>query len=89
MEEDKGEKEQLLSKINDMNLENDSSLRSLKSIIRRKEELLVSENFVRLDVKRLRDLLYYRADEVFELENRKFQLKLSMEERKQEIMVHK
>lgn len=30
-----------------------------------KEELLISENFVRLDVKRLRDLLYRRADEVY------------------------
>jgi hypothetical protein len=29
------------------------------------------------------------ADEVFSLENRKFQLKMSMEERKEEIVVHR
>lgn len=83
------EKQQLMTRINELTLENESALRALKAISKKKEELLVAENFVRLDVKRLRDYLYMRADEVVGLENRKIQLKLSMEERKQEITVHK
>lgn len=54
----------LSQKITDVTLENESSDRNLKSIGKKQEELLVAENFVRLDVKRLRDLLYHRADEV-------------------------
>lgn len=42
-----------------------------------------------LEVKRLRDILAAHADEVFSLENRKAQLALSMEERKQEVEVHR
>jgi chromosome segregation ATPase len=43
---------------------------------------------MRLELKRLRDALSQRADKVFTLENRKQQLKLSMQERKKEIAVH-
>ncbi|PRP87361.1 hypothetical protein PROFUN_01623 [Planoprotostelium fungivorum] len=79
----------LKQKITDMELENESSARNLKATGKKHEELLVAENFVRLDVKRLRDLLYHRADEVFNLESRKIQLQSAMESRKQEIQVHK
>ncbi|KAJ9515479.1 hypothetical protein QJQ45_016481 [Haematococcus lacustris] len=41
------------------------------------------------EVKRLRDILALHADEVFSLENRKFQLKMSAEERRQEVEVHR
>lgn len=40
-------------------------------------------------MKRLRDILALHADEVFSLENRRFQLKMSMEERRQEVEVHR
>jgi hypothetical protein len=43
---------------------------------------------LRLEVRRLRDLLSAKADSVYSLENRKQQLLLSMEERKQDIWVH-
>lgn len=43
----------------------------------------------RQEVKRLRDILALHADEVFSLENRKFQLKMSAEERRQEVEVHR
>ncbi len=60
----KADREQLQLKINKLNLENENSQRGLKVVTKRKEDLLVQENVVRLDVKRLRDLLYMRADEV-------------------------
>lgn len=81
VEASKREQQQLEAKIHNMTLDNDSATRSLKAIIKTKEELLITENFVRLDVKRLRDLLYRRADAVFSLESRKMQMRLSMEER--------
>lgn len=52
-----------------------------------KEELMVSNDVMRLEVKRLRDTLNGAADEVFSLENRRQQLAMSMKERKAEIQV--
>jgi len=37
------------------------------------------------DVRRLRDILALHADEVFSLENRKYQLKMSAQERTHEV----
>lgn len=54
-----------------------------------KEELMVSNDVMRLEVKRLRDTLNGAADEVFSLENRRQQLAMSMKERKAEIQVLK
>jgi hypothetical protein len=64
LESSKVEKEVMITKINELNLENESANKALRQVIKRKEELLVQENLVRLDVKRLRDFLYMRADEV-------------------------
>lgn len=52
-----------------------------------KEELMVSNDVMRLEVKRLRDTLNGAADEVFSLENRRQQMAMSMKERKAEIQV--
>jgi chromosome segregation ATPase len=54
-----------------------------------KEEMSVQNDLLRLEVRRLRDLLSAKADSVFSLENRRQQLLMSMEERKQEINVHR
>lgn len=56
---------------------------------RAKEELIVLNDVLRLEVRRLREQLAAQADVVYSLENRKQQLILSMQERKQEISVHK
>jgi chromosome segregation ATPase len=54
-----------------------------------KEEITVLNDLLRLDVRRLRDLLSSKSDVVFSLENRRQQMMLSLEERKQEIAVHR
>ncbi|KAH9120914.1 hypothetical protein LEN26_010905 [Aphanomyces euteiches] len=82
-------REEITAKIAKHELENESASNSLKAILREKEELLVQADLQKLEVKRLKDLLNSRADEVFTLENREFQLKKSMEERKKEISVHR
>ncbi|RLN47348.1 hypothetical protein BBJ29_007182 [Phytophthora kernoviae] len=69
-------------------LRNESCAHALKASLKNKEELLIQHDLQALEVRRLRDLLHARADEVLSLENRDFQLKKSMEERKREISAH-
>eukprot|EP00743_Colponemidia_sp_Colp-15_P001759 GILK01001920.1.p1 GENE.GILK01001920.1~~GILK01001920.1.p1 ORF type:complete len:939 (-),score=229.96 GILK01001920.1:138-2912(-) len=83
------EKEVLNDTISELTLENEMAQRELMALVREKEETLVQHDVMKLDVKRLRGALNQRADEVFGLENRKYQLQMSMEEREREISVHR
>mmetsp|Transcript_34211 Transcript_34211/g.88356 ORF Transcript_34211/g.88356 Transcript_34211/m.88356 type:complete len:922 (-) Transcript_34211:296-3061(-) len=83
------EKEKLTSRIAELNLENSTVAQTLKSAIKKKEDTMVAHDLLKLEVKNLRDVLNYRADEVFSLENRKQQLQMSMDEREKEISMHK
>lgn len=75
--------------INELNLEADSVAKAVKAVVKEKEEKMVAHDVLKLEVKRLRDALNDRSDAVFSLENRKFQLQLSMDERKHEVEVHR
>uniref|UniRef100_K3X8W7 Coiled-coil domain-containing protein 39 n=1 Tax=Globisporangium ultimum (strain ATCC 200006 / CBS 805.95 / DAOM BR144) TaxID=431595 RepID=K3X8W7_GLOUD len=83
------QREEITAKITELELANDSCSNSLKQTLKEKEELLVQHDLQSLEVKRLKEILNMRADEVFSLENRDFQLKKSMEERKKEIAMHR
>lgn len=72
-----------------LRLENEMTARQVKTAIDAKEKAMVDHDVTSLEVKRVRDILAMHADEVFSLENRKFQLKSSMEERKMEIEAHR
>ncbi|CAM9894366.1 unnamed protein product [Ectocarpus sp. 12 AP-2014] len=74
--------------INELELECRAADGDVKRESQTKEELMVSNDVMRLEVKRLRDTLNGAADEVFSLENRRQQLAMSMKERKAEIQVH-
>ncbi len=50
-----------------------------------KEDVLVKHDVMKLEVKNRRDVLFNAADTLFTLENRKYQLEMSMEERMREI----
>lgn len=54
-----------------------------------KEKTLVQHDCKKLEIKKLRDTVNVEADRVYGLENRKYQLEMSMEEREKEIQVHK
>ena len=69
-------------------MKNDAGTRHLKEVIKKEEEQMVAHDVLKLELKRLRESLNAKADEVFGLQNRKFQLQMSMEERQQEIKVH-
>mmetsp|Transcript_39117 Transcript_39117/g.66569 ORF Transcript_39117/g.66569 Transcript_39117/m.66569 type:complete len:960 (-) Transcript_39117:274-3153(-) len=78
----------LKEKIEELEKETVSYGQSLEALVRSKEDTMVNNDVLRLEVKRLRDALNTKADKVFNLENRKQQLLLSMEERKHEIGLH-
>lgn len=79
---------EMAGKIDAIELENESTQLSLSRACKRKEELLVQQDVLMLEKKRLERSLVDRADEVLHLENHKAQLQMSMEERKKEISVH-
>ena len=50
--------------------------------------MMVDENILKLEIKRLRDMLHSKADEVLSLEKRRLQLETAMKERRHEIEIH-
>ncbi|XP_078482846.1 coiled-coil domain-containing protein 39-like [Ciona intestinalis] len=88
MEHSGSEKADLTSKIEELNLHNEISTKQLKNIITKKQDSMVEDNILKLEIKRIQDALHRRADEVLSLEKRYLQLSTAMKERKQEISVH-
>ncbi|XP_006869886.1 PREDICTED: coiled-coil domain-containing protein 39 [Chrysochloris asiatica] len=83
------EKESLKTKINELNLFMDRSEKELRKAKAFKQDLMIDDNFLKLEVKRTREMLHSKAEEVLSLEKRKQQLYTAMEERTEEIKVHK
>ena len=83
------DKDNLTEKVHDLTLENNSLEEELKQLSREKEELLVQHDIQKLQVKRLRDMLRSRTDEISGLENRKYQLEMLYIEKEQKVKAHK
>ena len=79
----------LQSTIDELNLINILAETDLKKVTDQKEKKLVQHDIMKLGIKNLRATVNREADEVYGLENRKYQLEMSMEEREKEINVHK
>ncbi|KAM6160081.1 coiled-coil domain-containing protein 39 [Erethizon dorsatum] len=83
------EKQSLMAKVNELNLFIDSSEKELNKARAFKQDLMIEDNLLKLEVKRTREMLHSKAEEVLSLEKRKQQLLTAMEERTEEIKVHK
>eukprot|EP00818_Percolomonas_sp_WS_P003053 CAMPEP_0117443250 /NCGR_PEP_ID=MMETSP0759-20121206/4594_1 /TAXON_ID=63605 /ORGANISM="Percolomonas cosmopolitus, Strain WS" /LENGTH=889 /DNA_ID=CAMNT_0005235211 /DNA_START=2211 /DNA_END=4880 /DNA_ORIENTATION=+ len=79
----------LESQVNELTLENDSHEKELKQLTRQKEDVMVNHDVLKLQVKRRRDLLSQRSDEVSGLENRKYQLELTLSEKEKQVTAQK
>ncbi|KAI9358333.1 hypothetical protein DFJ73DRAFT_957800 [Zopfochytrium polystomum] len=82
------EQDSVVESIEELNLYTESAGGQLSAKIKEKEELMVDENILRLELRKLRAFLNARADEVFTLETRHVQLHLALEERTKEIAIH-
>ncbi|XP_008836863.1 coiled-coil domain-containing protein 39 isoform X2 [Nannospalax galili] len=83
------EKQSLMSKMNELSLFIDRSEKELSKARGVKQDLMIEDNILKLEVKRIREMLYSKAEEVLSLEKRKQQLCTAMEERTEEIKVHR
>jgi coiled-coil domain-containing protein 39 len=72
-----------------LNMETDMIARSVKAAAGASQQRLVDMDVQKLEVQHLRKVLNDKADEVFTLENTKFQLQQSLHERRHEIDVHR
>jgi UDP-glucose:O-linked fucose beta-1,3-glucosyltransferase len=79
----------IINEIENLELSNNRATDQLNARVKDKEEVIVDENLLRLELKKLKSYLNARADEVFSLENRQLQLQYALEERNNEINVHK
>ena len=79
----------LETQIQELKLENEMATNDLAIVQDKKEKTLVQHDCKKLEIKKLRDTVNVEADRVYGLENRKYQLEMSMEEREKEIQVHK
>lgn len=61
----------------------------LNKVTKQKEEVLVQHDIMKLEIEKIRNRLMGANKNVIALENKKHQLKMSMEEREKEIQVHR
>jgi chromosome segregation ATPase len=72
----------------ELELSNTNLGRTVNNTVKEKEESLMQHDVLKLEVKRLRQNLSTKSEDLYSLENRKQQLRISMEEREKEIEVH-
>merc|ERR1719240_1628045 len=72
----------------ELELQNTIVNRTVANTVKDKEESLMQHDILRLEVKRLKQQLGSKSENLYGLENRKQQLQISMEEREKEIEVH-
>lgn len=79
------EKQKIDNLVSELRLENEMIRGELETVVKKKEKTLVSFDVMKLEIKRIKETVNLEADKVYGLENRKYQLEMSMEEREKEI----
>lgn len=65
------------------------TIQDLSKVTKKKEEVLVQHDIMKLEIKKIKESLGKATDHVYGLENKKNQLEMSMQEREKEILVHR
>lgn len=81
LSEKKTIEKKLTSMIEELTLENDMTSQDLNKISKKKEEVLVQHDIMKLEIKKIRETLTSTTNNVYSLENKKNQLEMSMQER--------
>ncbi|NXR59281.1 CCD39 protein, partial [Rhadina sibilatrix] len=79
----------LVVKIEELTLFNERSLQELKKAKHIKQEMMVEDNLLKLERKRLQNTLCNKAEKVLTLEKQQLELKKVITERSEEIRIHK
>ncbi|KFQ73449.1 Coiled-coil domain-containing protein 39, partial [Phaethon lepturus] len=79
----------VMIKINELNLFNERSDQELRKAKTIKQEMMVEDNLLKLELNRLQDTLCNKTDKVLTLEKQKLELKKAIAERTEEIKIHK
>ncbi|NXY15328.1 CCD39 protein, partial [Atrichornis clamosus] len=79
----------MIVKIDELNLYNERSLQELRKAKHMKQEMMVEDNLLKLELKRLQNILCDKAEKVLTLEKQKLELKKAIAERTEEIKIHK
>ncbi|NXG79941.1 CCD39 protein, partial [Baryphthengus martii] len=89
MDKTGGETSGMMMKIKELNLYNERSDQELKKAKATKQETMVEDNLLKLELNRLQDTLCNKTDKVLTLEKQKLELKKAIAERTEEIKIHK
>ncbi|NXG26340.1 CCD39 protein, partial [Grallaria varia] len=79
----------MMMKIDELNLYNERSIQDLKKAKALKQDMMVENNLLKLEVKRLKDTLCNKTEKVLSLEKQRLELNKAMAERTEEIKMHK
>ncbi|NWX19653.1 CCD39 protein, partial [Aegotheles bennettii] len=79
----------MMIKINELNLFNERSDQELKKAKATKQEMMVEDNLLKLELNHLQATLCNKTEKVLTLEKQKLELKKAIAERTEEIKIHK
>ncbi|XP_009998336.1 PREDICTED: coiled-coil domain-containing protein 39 [Chaetura pelagica] len=79
----------LTTKIKELELFNDRSDKELKKAKATKQDMMVEENLLKLELNRLQDILRDKAEKVQTVEKQKLELNKAIAQRTEEIRIHK